>query len=257
MYSRNKRTILKIDAELRFFLPRQQRNVEIQILVPSKRSIKDLIESLGVPHVEIGALQVNGKPVDLNYPVEGGEYIEVHAPTLPIALEDLSALYHNRLSEFKFIADVHLGKLTHLLRLLGFDTLYRNHIDDERIARVSYQQKRILLTRDRNLLKRKCILLGYCLRSTQPEHQLRELWQRYPLKKHAKPFSRCIVCNSPLVAVKKQQVINRLPPRVAKFQHEFSQCKGCGRVYWKGSHYKKLSGFIHDLFDMKIPQQEG
>ncbi|RYZ20043.1 MAG: hypothetical protein EOO16_18045 [Chitinophagaceae bacterium] len=194
-------------------------------------SLKDAIEAQGVPHVEAGALLVNGLPALANQLLQPGDLVEVHPDESPFP-------------EARFVLDVHLGRLARALRLLGFDTRYRNDYDDPELAEVSEAEDRALLTRDIGLLKHGRVRRGYWLRSQHTEEQLQEVLQRYGLLAQIQPFSRCLLCNGPIGPVAEAAVQHLLPPRVRGFQTEYFQCANCGKVYWKGTHYTRMLEFI-------------
>ena len=138
-----------------------------------------------------------------------------------------------------FIADCHLGKLAKYLRFMGFDTLYFAQIDDNDLITMANEEDRVILTRDRELFERKkaeCILL----KSIAMDEQLREVVRKFHLQNYTPSISRCIVCNEPLRIVEKEDVIDRLPPKVIKYFSYFEQCKRCERIYWHGDHYQRM-----------------
>jgi hypothetical protein len=191
-------------------------------------AIKDAIEALGIPHVEVETIMVNGTSVGFYHPLGPEDKVEVYPFTqLPAHPQH-------------FILDVHLGKLARLLRLLGFDTLYQNDFTDKFIAETAENQDRIVLTRDVGLLKNKIIKWGYWLRSQDPFLQLQEVIQRFRLKKRMHPFSRCLACNGIIKPVNKNEILYLLPPNTRNFFDEFYQCQSCKRIYWKGSHYQRM-----------------
>jgi uncharacterized protein with PIN domain len=143
----------------------------------------------------------------------------------------------------RFVADVHLGKLARRLRLFGLDTAYRHDADDAALVDTADQERRILLTRDRALLKRRAVTHGYFIRETNPHGQLVEVLRRFgPLD--VQPFSRCLRCNDILRDAPKSTVDAVLLPRTRQHYDAFEICGGCGRVYWKGSHWKRLKQTI-------------
>jgi uncharacterized protein with PIN domain len=148
------------------------------------------------------------------------------------------------LAEPRFLLDTHLGKLAAHLRLLGFDTAYTNDASDPELARRSRAEGRILLTRDRGLLKRSSVVHGYHVWETDPERQVVEVVQRFALLDKARPFSRCTRCNGRVEPVAKAQVLDALEPKTRLYYDEFGRCQGCGRVYWKGSHYERIQGLL-------------
>jgi uncharacterized protein with PIN domain len=148
------------------------------------------------------------------------------------------------LREPRFVLDTHLGKLAGYLRLLGFDTLYRNDYDDATLAHISHDERRTLLTRDRGLLKRSMVTHGYYVRETDPQRQVVEVLRRFDLHRSIAPFRRCLRCNGLLQTVDKATVGDRLPPKTHEYYDEFHVCGQCGHIYWKGSHYRHLLDFV-------------
>lgn len=212
-------------------------------------SAKDLVESSGVPHVEVFGLMVNGREKSLSYNVSSGDSLMV----IPKEIAD-SSNYPDNIRPVddmpdRFIADVHLGKLARLLRLTGIDTLYNNSASDPEIAHTAVQENRAVLTRDVGLLKHGKLSYGHWLRSTDPDQQLSELIRYFNLSGKLSPFSRCMSCNGHLKPVNKADVEAKLPPRVQKSFEEFMQCDQCGKVYWKGTHYKKLVAKVREIQD--------
>jgi hypothetical protein len=131
--------------------------------------------------------------------------------------------------------------------MLGFDCLYRNDYQDDELAKVSIEEGRVLLTRDRRLLMRKAIRLGYCIHQTDPRQQVAEVLKRFKLTGQVKPFQRCLRCNSPLQPVAKQDIIERLEPLTRLYYDEFHICPSCKQVYWKGSHYGHMLELIDEM----------
>jgi uncharacterized protein len=235
-------------AELNDFVPRNKRQVSICHEFTEKASIKDVIESFGVPHPEVHSIQVNSKFVDFTYIVQDTDEINVY-PISVCGTVQPSVSVQPQPEIYKFVLDIHLGKLTNSLRLLGFDTLYRNDYEDKELARVSSSENRILLTRDKGLLMRGIVVYGYYVRQTDPNKQIVELVQRFNLFKHVAPFRRCIRCNGLLSQVNKESVISELPESVKQLNHEFHRCTSCQQIYWKGSHYDKLNIFIEEILN--------
>jgi len=219
-------------ASLNDLLAPGQRGQAIPLRFAEHQSVKHLIESLGVPHVEVGEILVAGAPVGMEYRPQDGDRIEVH-PQLPACPDDP-----------RFLLDNHLGRLAAYLRMLGFDCLYPSGVDDAQIAAMLSEDERILLTRDRRLLMRKAIQRGYCLRSLIPEEQLHELVARYQLKRLVRPFGRCMDCNGLLEPVSKAQILDRLEPLTKEYFEDFSRCPDCDKVYWKGSHHQRMEKLI-------------
>ena len=144
------------------------------------------------------------------------------------------------LRDTHFVLDCHLGRLARYLRQFGFDTLYRNDYSDDDLADTSAREHRILLTRDRNLLKRSIITHGYCIREHEPRKQLDEVIRRFDLRNQIIPFGRCTRCNGIVEAVGKEAIEHLLEPRTRLYFDEFWQCTSCSQVYWEGSHIKHM-----------------
>lgn len=149
----------------------------------------------------------------------------------------------------KFILDVHLGRLARWLRMLGFDTLYRNDYDDPEIVAIAVQEGRTILTRDLGIMKRRAVTHGYHIQSTAPREQLYEVLTRYQLHDQINPFHRCMVCNGLLCNVTKEAVLAELEPKTIRYYDEFFQCANCRKIYWRGSHFARMTSFINELND--------
>ena len=203
------------------------------------QSIKHLAESLGVPHPEIGPVQVNGQEGTLETITQDGDRVEVHPVPDGCPVEP------------RFVLDNHLGRLTAYLRMLGFDCLYGNDYEDEELAETSQREGRILLSRDRRLLMRKSVTYGYCLRSLDSLEQLTEVIRRFDLTSRIAPFHRCLRCNHLLEPVAKEAVIDRLEPLTKLYFNEFQICPACQQIYWKGSHYEKMQKLVEEIAENK------
>ncbi|MGB9919508.1 MAG: Mut7-C RNAse domain-containing protein [Moorellales bacterium] len=236
-------------AELNDFLPPERRQVPFQHFFFGRPAVKDLIESLGVPHTEVDLILVNGGSVDFSYRVRDGDLISVYPVFESLDISSVTRVRAQPLRRPRFVLDGHLGRLAAYLRLLGFDSLYRGNLPDAILAGISVQDRRILLTRDRGLLKRSQVSHGYLVRETNPRQQITEVVRRFDLWGLARPFSRCMRCNEELVAVRKEEILDRLPPRVREGCEEFRKCPGCDRVYWKGSHYERLARLVREVLE--------
>jgi len=239
-------------AELNDFLPPERQFSEFAYRFLDAAPVKDRIESFGVPHVELDLILVNGQSVDFAYRVQDGDRISIYPVFEAFDIAGLTRLRPEPLRDPRFVLDVHLGRLAADLRMLGFDTLYRNHWADERLAEISQSEHRILLTRDVGLLKRGSVTHGYYLRATQPRQQLAEVVRRFDLGRLAKPFSRCLRCNTFLAQAGKDEVRDRLPVQVALLHDEFLRCPDCGRTYWKGRHFRRM----RQLIDVSVTARE-
>ncbi len=233
-------------GKLNFFLPTARQDRTFAHEFDWKGSIKDRVESLGVPHPEIEALIVNGRAVDFTHIIQSGDHIEVYGEDTPPSTEPipLRPPYPGRPA---FVLDQHLGRLAAYLRMLGFDTLYRNDYHDEELAQISDEQNRILLTRDIGLLKRGRVVYGCYVRETNRHRQLAEITRRFQLQPMVVPFKHCMKCNGLLESVPKAQINQHLPDATAYYYDEFHRCRSCGRVYWKGPHYQRMQTLMEQI----------
>ena len=223
----------------------QQRAIEKTFYVAS--TVKDMIQSFGVPHSEVELIVANGTSVDFSYIVREGDYISVYPMFESLDITPELRVRPEPLREPKFVLDVHLGKLAAYLRMLGFDTFYRSCFADPELVRISSEQHRILLTRDRGLLKHNAVTHGYWLRETGSKLQLSEIVRRFDLMHLIRPFTRCMACNGILRPATKNEVLHLLPLRIAELHDEYQRCSQCGRAYWKGSHHRRMLRWIEEL----------
>jgi len=238
-------------AELNDHLPPDERykNLERTFFVPS--TVKDMIEAFGVPHTEVDLIIASDRSVDFEYTVRSGDRIAVYPMFESFDISPESRVRAEPLREPKFVLDVHLGRLAAYLRMLGFDTEYLNCFCDPELVRIAVAEHRILLTRDRGLLKYGAITHGYWLRHAVSRDQVAEVIRRFDLAKLIRPFTRCMACNGLLEPVSKDEARVVIPPRTAELHDEFNQCNQCGRVFWKGSHYERMRRWIEQL---RLPQ---
>jgi uncharacterized protein with PIN domain len=238
--------------ELNDFLPEEKQKVRFTHNYIDRASVKDIIESLGAPHTEVDLILVNGKSVGLDYLINDGDDISVYPVFESLDITNVQHLRPKPLREPKFIADVHLGKLTRYLRMMGFDVLYKNDFDDNEIVNFSLTEMRAILTKDRGILKRSEVTHGYWVRSTKIKEQVLEVIKRFDLINIIKEFSRCIECNSVLKPISKNEIIDDLPPKVSKSQESFSRCPACKKNYWEGTHHQKMLSFIQSVKDIEF-----
>jgi uncharacterized protein len=244
---------LRFHAELNDFVPLARRDKAFDHTFRGRVSIKDMIESLGVPHTEVAALVVNAQAQGFSYLVCDGDQIDVYPISMAESVAPYIPLRPPVSAPPRFILDTHLGQLASYLRMLGFDTLYRNDYEDSELASIASAEQRILLTRDRGLLKRSILTHAYYMRETDPQRQVAELLRRYDLAPAIKPLHRCIRCNGLLHPIAKEQISDRLEPKTREHYHEFSICASCGQIYWKGSHYQKIYAFIRSIVRQDLP----
>lgn len=237
--------------ELNDFLPKDKRKTEFNYEFVDNLTVKDVIASIGVPHAEIDLILVNGISVAFDYKVKSGDHIAVYPVFEALDISPLNRLHSQPLREIKFIIDVHLGKLAKHLRLLGFDSLFTTTYEDAEIIAIAEKEHRIILTRDKGLLKNDKVTHGYWVRATNPTEQLKEIVKRFDLGNKASPFTRCLECNGVLVAVAKETVKDLLPEKTSEYYNNFNRCPWCGRIYWEGAHYKKMHDFITKIRMLK------
>ena len=232
-----------VHGALANFLAPENRTRVIEHDCARAATLKQAIESLGVPHTEIGRISVDGGPATLARIVQENALVEVfpHEPG--------AAPFEHPLA---FIADAHLGGLARMLRMLGFDATYDNAAQDERIAEQSAMERRVVLTRDRELLKRREVLRGCYVTALKPEAQLREVALRYDLPKHMRPFTLCLHCNLPLRTADAAAVLERVPDRIREHYKSFMHCTGCDSIYWQGSHWDRMRNVLAGTLDLPL-----
>ena len=251
------RATFRFYEELNDFLAPWQRQHEIEAAVTSTETVKHAIEALGVPHTEVELVLVNGTPVGFDRRLADGDRIAVYPRFEALDVAPLLRVRERPLRATRFIADAHLGGLARRLRLAGFDTLFDNAYPDDEVLRRSLDEGRIVLTRDRELLKRRALTHGCFVHAQQPDAQWREVFARLDLYASARPFTRCLACNAPLRAVEKAAVASRLPPSVRELHERFARCDGCARVYWEGSHWRRLRAEVDVLLASRREEPAG
>jgi len=242
---------IRFYEELNDFLPIDYHKKWLIYEFTWKDTVRNALESFGVPHTEVDLVLVNSKPVAFDEELKDGDLISVYPVFESIDISETTRLRQEALRNAEFILDVHLGKLTGYLRMLGFDCLYRNNLEDNEIIRLASEQQRIILTRDKGILRNKKVTHGYYLRSDDPREQVKEIIRRFDLKYQIKPFSRCMNCNGLQERVSKEEVSSMLQENTRKYYHEFYRCISCGNVYWKGGHYQKMTRWVQELGDLK------
>ncbi len=233
--------------ELNDFLPIEKRKQDFVFSFQGNPAIKDAIEAIGVPHVEVDLILVNGESKDFNYPLRDHDQVSVYPVFEAFDISPVTHLRPQPLRQPQFILDVHLGTLARYLRLLGFDVWYDNGYDDVEIVRIAFQQSRIILTRDLGLLKNKIVTRGYWLRNVKPKQQVSEVLDRFNLREQVKVFSRCLVCNGFIEPVPKQAILDQLLPKTKMYYEKFFQCQQCHKIYWQGAHFKKMLALVNEL----------
>jgi len=235
----------RFHGELHGFLPRARRGESFSHVCARAATLKNAVEALGVPHTEAARLLVNGLPATLDRIVREGDQVEVY----PWERQPVQA-------PPRFIADAHLGGLGRFLRMLGYDTIHQNALPDAEIRRLAWEERRVVLTRDRELLKCREIHLGCYVHERKPEAQLREVAARFDLGAHARPFTLCLACNVELAPASEAQVRAYAPPEVLEHHRVFHRCAGCERIYWEGSHFARMKAVLLDEVGVRVASQQ-
>ena len=217
----------------------------IERKLTEKTSIKDIIESCGVPHPEVDLILVDEQPVDFSYTLAEDARVEVFPVQERLTYHTDKRLQH--IGILNFVSDVHLGGLTRNLRLLGFDVAYDQKADDRQLLEVMANENRALLTRDRRLLMHAIVKHGYCPRSQNAEEQTVEVVRRFNLSELMAPFTRCLRCNAQLEEAARADIIDKLEPLTKVYYDQFRRCPGCKQIYWSGSHFPKLQKKIEEI----------
>jgi len=259
MISSNKNSIEKeacfrFYAELNDFLNKDKKFQTFVYTFSGNPAIKHCIEAIGVPHTEVELILANGISVGFYYQLQNNDFVSIYPVFESFDVSSLLQLRPNPLRKSKFILDVHLGKLAKKLRMLGFDTLYRNNYTDPEIIHISLNEKRIILTHDKGILKAKSVKHGYWIRSSKLEEQIAEVLHRFDLFSQIKAFHRCMVCNGLIHEVEKETVSTLLLPKIKLYYDEFYTCSVCDKIYWKGSHFDRMVAYIQKLSNLSNTQ---
>jgi uncharacterized protein with PIN domain/sulfur carrier protein ThiS len=240
-------------AEFRFygqlndFLPAIARQTTVRRGLDGSPSVKDAIEAIGVPHPEVALVIANGEPVSFAFHVRNGDRIAVFPPFRSIDVSIVTGQDPADAPDARFVLDGHLGRLAAYLRMCGFDTAYDNGAVDADLAQTSANERRILLTRDRGLLKRGVVVRGYLVRADRAPEQLVEVLDRFDLVPAIRPFTRCLRCNGELESADRLSVQEEVPPRVFAEQAVFRRCAGCGAIFWRGSHHRRMDRLLRSI----------
>jgi uncharacterized protein with PIN domain len=238
---------VRLYGSLGDFVPEGRPGRPIDVSIDGHPAVKDTIESVGVPHVEVDLVLVDGISVGFDAPLSDGVRVAVYPRFFSIDIDGVSQVRVPEPDPPRFVLDVHLGALARHMRLLGIDTAWPRDADDPELAEISARERRILLTRDRGLLKRRRVDLGYCVRANDPETQIVEVASRFELLRQKAPFSRCLACNGRLERVEAESLRGLVPPRVLRVHQRFARCTDCQRPYWGGTHYERLQERVDAL----------
>ena len=235
--------------ELNDFLPKHRRKTDFKATFKGKRSIKDMIEALGVPHTEIDLILVNGNSVDFNYILQDEDRVSVYPVFESLNITNVTRLRKLPLRRNKFIADINLGDIVKYMRVLGLDLYYDPLLSTREIIEISKRENRIILTKSRKLLKFKEVSHGIFIRPGTTTEQIRRIIDYLDIKDNTKPFSRCLGCNTLLNIVLKEKILDRIPPKTKEFCDEYVQCPSCDKIYWKGTHFIHMKKVVSQILD--------
>src|SRR5437763_10350232 len=237
--------LLSSHGQLCVFLRSKAGDAVIERPLAEKTSVKDVIESCGVPHPEVDLILVNEQVVGFDHTMANSAKVAV------FPVENRGTFHTEQrlqtVSISRFVADGHLGALTRNLRLLGFDVAYDQNADDRQLLEVMARENRALLMRDRRLLMHGIVQHGYYPRSQNTEEQTIEVVRRFELVELIAPFTRCLRCNTPLKEAAKAEIIDKLEPLTKIYYDEFRHCPGRKQIYWSGSHFPKLQKRIEEI----------
>ncbi|MEU9569261.1 Mut7-C RNAse domain-containing protein [Streptomyces massasporeus] len=233
--------------ELHVFVPRARAEGTVRAATDGVSSLGHVIESLGVPLTEVGALLVDGREVPFAHVPVAGESVAVRTVARPQQVPG---------APLRFLLDVHLGTLARRLRLLGVDTAYEStDIGDPALAARSAAERRVMLSRDRGLLRRRELWAGAFVYSTRPEEQLRDVLERF--RPELLPWTRCTACNGVLREATKDEVADQLKHGTHATYDVFAQCTACGRAYWRGAHHEQLEAIVEQAVAFTRSAVEG
>jgi len=239
---------LDLDERLQELLPRKLRLSKMVVYPLTRRaSIKDIIEALHIPHTEIGSIVHQDAEISFFHIPEPGERLALFSFSPGTDVTMPTRLRPNPLQKTAFMVDINVGKLARLLRMCGIDTRYEPELNEADLAEQVVTNRRILLSRNRDLLQRKIITWGHLVRAEQPEEQLAEVITLYGLEEAIKPFSRCLECNALLQPVEKTAILHRLEPLTKKYYQTFRICSDCNQIYWRGSHHQRMDTLMQRM----------
>ena len=241
--------IFRFYEELNDFLPKHRRKITFEAEFKGKRSIKDMIEALGVPHTEIDLILVDGNSVDFNYILQDEDRVSVYPVFESLNITNVTQLRKIPLRRNKFIADINLGDIVKYMRVLGLDLYYDPLLSTREIIEISKRENRVILTKSRKLLKFKDVSHGIFIRSGTTTAQIRRIIDCLDIKDNIKPFSRCLRCNTLLNIVLKEKILDRIPPKTKEFCDEYVQCQSCDKIYWKGTHFINMKKVVRQILD--------
>jgi hypothetical protein len=223
--------LVSVAPELALFLRDDQRSALVPVACDGVSTLGHVVESLGIPLTEVGALVVNGSPAGPAFRPTGGDAANVEAMPRP-----------QRVEAPAFLLDVHLGTVARRLRLIGVDAAYDRDADDDELIDQANAERRVLLTQDRGLLRRHRLWLGAYVRGSRPDDQFADVLSRFAPT--LAPWTRCTACNGLLVPAAKADVASQLQPGTRRTYESFSRCDSCRRIYWRGAHSRRLQATV-------------
>jgi uncharacterized protein with PIN domain len=244
-----RKVYLRFYEELNNFLPVEKRKATFEYFFENTKNVLDVLRDFRISENQVDLILANGASVGAGYFINEGDRISIYPVFESLDISSIQKVHTKPLREPRFILDVHLGKLANHLRMLGFDTLYKNNFTDIELVTLSIEEQRILLSKDRKLIEESGITRGYRIKEKDIRSQLIEVLERFDLYSTVNPFCRCIECNTLLEAIVKEQIIHRLPLKVKELFNDFLFCKMCDRIYWQGSHYIHMKKFIDDVLN--------
>ena len=239
--------VVRLYAELNDFLPPVTRSREHPKAVGEGSTVRDVLRGLGIPDDQVDLILVNGESAPLGRIPKDGDRIAVYPVFESFDISRLTRLAGRPLRVPRFVLDVHLGKLCSHLRMLGFDALWDSNFADDRLRQLSTDERRVLLSRDRNLVASPDLTRSHFVQSTDPREQIVEVVRRFDLAALVRPFSRCISCNGVLEPVPPSAAADAVQPHIFRTFEEFTRCTSCGRIYWKGSHHRRMLELIEAI----------
>lgn len=244
---------LRFYEELNDFLPADIRKRTFEHRFEGEKQVSDVLAEFRVPLEQVDLILLNGASADAGQRLRDNDRLSFYPVFESFDISSLQKLREKPLRTPKFVLDVHLGKLANHLRMLGFDTQYRNNFSDADLITLSHNEQRTLLSKDRVLIEESGITRGYLVKEKDPKLQLVEILDRFDLYSLINPFCRCIECNTVLIPIEKEQILHRLPPKVKELFSNFLYCKNCDRIYWQGSHFAHMSKFIDSVIAHRAP----
>ena len=241
--------IFRFYEELNDFLPKHRRKTTFEAEFKGKRSIKDMIEALGVHHTEVDLILVNGISVDFNYILQNEDRVSVYPVFESLNISEVTLLRKIPLRRHKYLADINLGNIVKYMRVLGFDVYYDSLLSTRKIIEISKRENRVILTNSRKLLKFKDVTHGIFIRPGTTTEQIRQIIDYLDIKDNIKPFSRCLRCNTLLKSVLKEKILDRIPPKTKEFCNKYVQCQSCDKIYWKGTHFINMKKVVRQILD--------